>query len=90
MPRPSTVADPAYRALHDACERTPPPCTGDERFTADEPSALEVAYMRSLCNRCPVQGLCADYARASRPTGGFWAGRLRTANEKANADADRA
>lgn len=78
MPRPSTTSAAAHRQLMDACQRTPPRCTGDDRFTADDLSGDEIAYMGRICAACPVRALCADYARAARPEGGFWAARLRT------------
>ncbi|WP_406600914.1 WhiB family transcriptional regulator [Microbacterium hydrothermale] len=30
--------------------------------------------MRYVCARCPLLNLCRDYATASKPKAGFWAG----------------
>lgn len=75
MGRPATASGPAHKALHEAIERTPPPCLGDARFTADEPALEELAHMARLCALCPVRSPCAEVARVDRVTAGFWAGR---------------
>ncbi|MFD2674811.1 WhiB family transcriptional regulator [Gulosibacter bifidus] len=46
-------------------------CTGDPRFTAD---GTHVNELKPICETCPVQPECCQYARKATPTGGIWAG----------------
>lgn len=61
--------------LNAALERDTPACDGDARFLADELSDDARAEMRRLCRKCPLFESCDSYARAAKPTAGFWAGR---------------
>lgn len=51
-------------------------CAGDARFIRDHPSTEDVEAVRAVCAACPLFEACAAYARAERPTAGFWAGVL--------------
>ncbi|WP_407662084.1 WhiB family transcriptional regulator [Microbacterium gorillae] len=73
--RPSTRSLRQSRALHDALHDSPPPCTGDTRFTHDEWSPTELTELATICHSCPVRTLCRAFADAERPTAGYWAGK---------------
>ncbi|KAA9148571.1 hypothetical protein F6B41_02795 [Microbacterium lushaniae] len=65
-----------YAALLEAIKTEEPGCENDDRYIL-EPEQLhpdEITDMRATCTACPLLALCAAYADAARPTGGFWAG----------------
>jgi hypothetical protein len=45
-------------------------------YTSDAPDPLELAVAQTVCERCPVQSPCADYA-ARVPVYGLWGARWR-------------
>lgn len=53
------------------------PCTGDDRFTADELEVMQQAAQE--CCRCPVQPQCA--AAGAGEVWGVWAGRVIGGNK---------
>lgn len=57
-----------------AVERHRPGCENDPRFTDDEIPTSTRAELHQICQACPILTECAEFARASRPTGGFWPG----------------
>lgn len=68
----------AARALKDAMAADEPACSGDPRFTASRPQPLSGEERRDLyltCFECPIYEACAEYAAATRPAAGFWAGK---------------
>lgn len=64
-----------WTALQHALEATVPPCRGDDRFIDDDVLARDVA---DVCHRCPIYTPCRDYAAATKPKGGIWAGQRWT------------
>lgn len=75
----------AWDSLTAALSLDPPPCQGDDRFTADTRTAGERAALGSICARCAAFRECSDYAeQAEQSRGaygvtlvGFWAGAER-------------
>lgn len=65
----------AYNALSLALTETVPACAGNDRFTVDTPTAVEIETMRPLCDSCPLFDLCRQYADLERPKVGYWAGK---------------
>jgi transposase len=70
----SDKGETEYAALVEAMEATRPACRDYELFTADNTDAAEKALAARLCAACPLRDLCRDYAEASKPTVGIWAG----------------
>ena len=66
------------RLLEGMIERTPG-CRGIDAFTEEHPTREDVTLMAGICTRCDLQLLCRQYAEASRPALGFWAGHRYTA-----------
>ena len=66
----------AWAALQDALATQTPRCEGDDRFISDEP---DTHALWTICQACPVQAACGDYARAAPRAGiaGYWAGYAR-------------
>jgi len=64
-----------YKALLQAAHASPPPCTEDDLFIADDLTRADQERLAAVCDRCPIRALCADYATTARPAAGFWAGR---------------
>lgn len=69
--------DAEYRTLCNALKTTTPPCSNDWRYTLDAEALNddEKAQMHNVCQDCPLNELCRTYAKAARPSGGYWAGR---------------
>ncbi|MDL5350558.1 WhiB family transcriptional regulator [Microbacterium sp. zg-YB36] len=65
-----------WESLATALEGTKAACADDERFIRDREDmhADDLDHMRRICDGCPLFALCAAYANAAKPTGGFWAG----------------
>lgn len=63
-----------YYELTEAMRDTAPGCIGVDAFTADRIDADETAMLRSICAACPLSDPCGEFAAASRPSEGFWAG----------------
>jgi hypothetical protein len=63
-----------YAALVEAMETVRPACRDYELFTADTTDEAQQALAARLCAACPLRDLCRDYAEASKPTAGIWAG----------------
>ncbi len=70
MPR----GDGEWAALSAQLEDITPPCTGYDLFTADQTDNAQRELAARLCAGCPIRDLCRDYAEASKPTVGIWAG----------------
>ncbi|WP_127818247.1 WhiB family transcriptional regulator [Microbacterium sp. CPCC 204701] len=66
-----------YAVLSAALEKVRPACDGHPGFIADRITPDEARTLAKVCSACPVRELCAAFAEASRPTAGFWAGRVR-------------
>lgn len=73
----SGKGDAAWTALTAALGQTDPACADQERFTLDpgELAESELIEMRRTCLSCPLLVECRAFAKITRPTGGFWAGR---------------
>jgi hypothetical protein len=69
-----TAGEAEYAALVQAMETTRPACRGYDLFTADTTDAAEKALAARLCAECPLRDLCRDFAEASKPSAGIWAG----------------
>lgn len=75
----------AWDALTAALALDSPPCVGEDRFTADQRSAGDLAVLGSICARCAAFRECREYAeQAERGRGaygvtltGYWAGAER-------------
>ena len=75
----------AWDALTAALSIQPPPCTGDDRFTADTRTAGDLVQLGAICERCAAFRECLEYAeQAERSRGaygvtlvGFWSGSER-------------
>lgn len=55
-----------------------PNCLDDERFTRSRSRPLQGAEKRELymmCFECPIFEACAEYAAATKPSAGYWAGK---------------
>lgn len=68
----------AQMELRDALDGDDPACKDDERFTASRPAPLRGEEKRELyltCFECPIFEACAEYARATKPAAGYWAGK---------------
>jgi transposase len=63
-----------YAALVESMETVRPACRDYDLFTADQTDAAQQALAARLCAACPLRDLCRDYAEASKPTAGIWAG----------------
>ncbi|MGM7671458.1 WhiB family transcriptional regulator [Microbacterium sp. A93] len=76
-PRPRRVspADAAYAQLSRALDRRAPECDGIDLFTADTLTKADAATLAPICAACDVALLCRQYAKAAKPTVGFWAGK---------------
>jgi hypothetical protein len=70
----SDKAEAEYARLIAAMDETRPACRDLDLFTADETDAAQRALAARLCAACPLRDLCRDYAEASKPTAGIWAG----------------
>lgn len=57
-----TTAAAAWEVLQNTLATTTPSCEGDPRFTAE--TGDHDAALRKICDSCPVQQQCAEYARA--------------------------
>jgi len=75
--RPSMAASRAIQAaggqlqaLHQALDRTAPPCLGDDRWTSDE--RRDVAHAVQGCQPCPAASACLTYGRAIGARTGVW------------------
>ncbi|WP_366945552.1 WhiB family transcriptional regulator [Microbacterium sp.] len=44
-------------------------------FTADNLSPADIEVLKPICASCDVALLCRQYAKAAKPTVGFWAGK---------------
>ena len=69
------AADTEYRALVAALDTYQPPCTGDDRYIADDIDEATRAELNAGCDLCRIRDLCAAYAQRVRPKGGLWAGK---------------
>lgn len=71
-----TTAGAKLETLTRAGLESRPACEGDETFIAErgEVTAADLQRMRTVCRKCPLFDLCADYARTAKPHAGFWAG----------------
>lgn len=76
--------DAAYAALIAAMARQQPGCRDDLRFTADDLPEPDARALAAICDTCPLLPICHEYAEASKPTAGVWAGRIWTTNTKEN------
>lgn len=68
----------ASKNLVEAMKHERPSCDGDERFTEARLAPLSAAEKRDLyliCFECPIFEACAQYAQATKPAAGFWAGK---------------
>lgn len=65
----------SFMALQNAMERDTPECRDLDLFIADDLLHGDRAVLESICEACPVKALCREYATASAPPAGFWAGR---------------
>lgn len=66
-----------YITLMDAINHTEPDCQGDNRYIDDGISTATRAELAAICAACPLLDPCRAYARAARPTGGYWPGAER-------------
>lgn len=81
MPKPPPVRGEAeYNALLDALTTYTPPCTDDDRYTADDIDDATRVELVTGCDLCRISDLCRAYASKARPTGGIWAGRTYARN----------
>ena len=78
MARSPSPGAAEYTALTDALTHYQPPCTEDDRYTADQHDDATLAELATGCDLCHISGLCRAYAIAAKPTAGYWAGRLCT------------
>lgn len=74
MPRNATRPS-ALAALHRVLDglrakQTPPPCDGDERFTAESPAERE--QVLEACRPCPIRAACFTAGRNQK--WGIWGG----------------
>jgi len=81
-----SAASGAYDALHRAMSTTAPGCAGLDLFTADDLTKADIAVLVPICEACPINSLCRDYATAARPPAGFWAGKKYTTRPKTTTD----
>lgn len=68
----------AQAALRAAMKKADPACLGDDRFTASRPAPLRGEEKKQLyltCFECPIFEACAEYAAATKPAAGYWAGK---------------
>lgn len=63
-----------YDKLARLMLRLTPECTDLDLFTADTISKADAVVMKQICDSCPLQYLCRDFATTAKPTAGFWAG----------------
>lgn len=74
----SERVEKASERLREAMTEESPSCAGDPRFTASRPSPLKGDERRELyltCFACPIFEACAEYADATKPAAGYWAGK---------------
>lgn len=76
------IGDAAWAPLNAALKKNDPACQADKRFVLDDLSPVDVSEMKAICRACLVKLACFDYARAAKPTGGFWAGKQHRASSK--------
>ena len=77
-----THASDAYTRLTLAMEQQTPSCDGIDAFTSDTLDREDRANLAAICADCPLQVQCAEYARAAKPTAGYWAGITTQKREK--------
>ena len=63
-----------WAALSAALVKVRPACAGDPAYVADRITPQQALSMHQTCDDCPLLALCHNFAQASRPTSGFWAG----------------
>ncbi|MGA1826995.1 hypothetical protein [Microbacterium sp.] len=69
-----TRAAAEYDDLTRAAALTPPPCTNDLRYVAEDLDHEHRLQIADTCARCGLRSLCDAYASKARPTVGIWAG----------------
>lgn len=64
-----------YSALSTALAAYTPPCSEDDRYTADNIDEATQVELAAGCDLCHISDLCRAYADRTRPKAGLWAGK---------------